>query len=154
MIRNFEEFSAETGHAGISLLYQAIYYAWSVVENVEFGAKISSEKCYNAAPDSEEFVSLLTSSAIDAANACGILIDFVNGSLNSVRDISKLSIDSVDMIIQNKTGVEIGDIESYIEHHPEMIHEFNEQLYVLNLIENLDLRDPKSVVGVCLEIFK
>jgi len=152
LIRSFEEFSAKTGHMGISILHQAIYYAWAAIERVEFGQKITSERCFNAAPDSEEFRSLLTSSAINAANACGVLVDFANSLTDNVLEISQLSIDGVDLLIQNQTDKEILDIDSYINSHPVMIREINWQFYLINLIENLSLSDLMDVNRLYIEV--
>lgn len=138
MLKRFEIFSSETGHPGTSLLYESIYWAWSTIEGLNKYQSLSSNMCYSLAPDSENFDLLLTSAAIDAANACGVLLDFVNGDVESVVDISILSMDSIDLLIQKqiyeRSGT-VGDIDS----HAAMKSEFCMQIDLISHSKNVKL---------------
>jgi uncharacterized protein YjaG (DUF416 family) len=153
MIRRFEIFCCETGHGGVSILKMALYQALSKLENRDASIElIESEVCYNLAPDSEEFSSIITSSAIDAANSAGLLIDYMkNGDINLICNIAELSIESVDMLIQYKMSKEIdlGDIETYIGNHKAMKEEVLIQENLVNTLSEMQINDDIHRMILC-----
>lgn len=101
LIGRFALFSAETGHAGTSELYSAVYQVWRNLEGNAQPGNVGSDDCYRVAPDSEDYNSVFASSAIDAANAAGVLLEFQkDGDKQQLRDIIGLYLDSVDILIQ------------------------------------------------------
>jgi uncharacterized protein YjaG (DUF416 family) len=64
------------------------------------------EEYEELAPDSERFSSIYTPAAIDIANSIANIVEFINHrDLTPVLDISYSSIESIDMLVQYKIGI-------------------------------------------------
>lgn len=125
----FDKFCTETGWTGWSVLRGALYRAWSIVEEgSDPVSEVTSEMCQERAPDSEDYSSLYTSAAIDAANMASMLIEFVeNCDKSIIHDMVLLSVEGVDLSISLDADPSLsGEIlEEYISAHPRMCAELS-----------------------------
>jgi uncharacterized protein YjaG (DUF416 family) len=87
--------------------------------------------CNVAAPDTEDFDSLLVSPALDAANVASLLLDLlITDAVEKAAEVACLACDTVDMYVQELDEMPPGapDLEERITLHPLMQAEIARQL--------------------------
>ncbi|NUQ77789.1 MAG: DUF416 family protein [Polyangiaceae bacterium] len=133
MLPSYEAFVQEVGWGDIAPLRRALDAVWKACEekplsNLELRDLLS--QCEMCAPNSEDFDSLYTSLAQDAAFAICALLDFLfDGDLNRIVSVFQMATDSVDLIVQEREGMDPRDSfrESKILKHPLMQQELVRQ---------------------------
>ena len=99
-------------------------------------------QCDAAAPDTEDFDSLIVSPALDASSAALSLLEYLNTSdLSRVGEVAALCCDSVDMYVQEIDGLNPGSktLEADILKHPLMQRELKRQRDDLQRLGGLSL---------------
>ncbi len=143
MLPNYNVFVSEAGWRDSEPLQNALDVAWAacagkVTSNVDLRKMLS--QCEECAPDSEDFTSLYTTSAQDAVFAVCCLLDFLlDGDVACIVRIARLATDSVDLIVQEREGMDPRDPvrEHKILEHPLMQQELVRQ--------RRDLRDASHI---------
>ena len=110
LIPSFRAFAAETGFEGRSQLDGLLTKAWDTLFYGVSRADFSNEAALaeTLAPDTENFDSVLVSSALDAAVATSFLMKaFGDQRTDTIVEAATLIRDSVDMYVQ-----ELGDMSS------------------------------------------
>jgi uncharacterized protein YjaG (DUF416 family) len=133
MLPNYETFMREVGWGEVLPLRHALDVVWAACEGrrpreAELRNHVSEVE--NRIPDSEDFTSLHVASAQDAACAICALLDFLlGGDLDRVVSAAQLSTDSVDLIVQERAGMDPQDprLEQKILEHPMMQQELVRQ---------------------------
>jgi uncharacterized protein YjaG (DUF416 family) len=143
MLPNYNVFVSEVGWRDAEPLRHALDAAWAacdgkVTSNDDLREMLS--QCEECAPDSEDFTSLYTTSAQDAVFAVCCLLDFLlDGDVARIVSIARFSTDSVDLIVQEREGMDPRDPfrEQMILEHPLMQQELGRQ--------HRDLRDASHI---------
>jgi uncharacterized protein YjaG (DUF416 family) len=109
-VPNFLQFEAETGAAGGAMLRGAQAKVWGLLEGNNAVAPflgVTARSCEFFAPDTEQYASLYTSSALDAVTiACNVL-DYVNSDrVDLLLDSASLRRDSIDVFLQLAEGID------------------------------------------------
>ncbi len=154
LLPNYDKFASEAQWGNREVLRSALEFIWLAIEEDAFDvidptrvdAMIAS--CESATPDTDRFRSKFTSSALDAATSVIELLQFlIDHSLQHILDISTLSLDSVDMYIQELLNIDYldTDFESKIRNHPLMIKEVHKQMSDFSFLKNCPVIDQKSI---------
>ncbi|WP_437734435.1 DUF416 family protein [Sorangium sp. So ce1335] len=133
MLPSYQTFMREVGWRDVAPLREALDAVWVACESeritdAQLGELLS--KCEECAPSSENFTSLYTSSAQDAVFAICSLLDFLlDGDVARVVSAARFSIDSVDLIVQEREAMDPRDPlrEHKILAHPLMQQELLRQ---------------------------
>jgi uncharacterized protein YjaG (DUF416 family) len=146
MIPNFERFSAETAFGDPRVLRHALDAAWTFIRTATVENNLEELKlaCEKQAPDTEQFGSVFTSSALDAANAISTLLDAISDdTVELAVDVAELARDTVDMFVQRTEAPDPASVslEHAILAHPLMQRELAHQRQDLSTV----LRWPESV---------
>jgi uncharacterized protein YjaG (DUF416 family) len=105
-------------------------------------------QCDECAPDAEDFTSLYVASAQDAAFAICALLDFLlDGDLDRLVSVPRLSTDTVDLIVQEREDMDPRDPlrEQRILEHPVMQQELVRQRRDLAGAAELALGDEAAL---------
>jgi len=142
MIPNFLQFCVESQSEGTWVLKCAVSYAWSVIEtgNPNRFDELTADLCEGIAPDTEDFVSIYTSPALDAAVSAGNLIKYIRkNEIDLIVEMAGLARDSADIFIQLSNYVREDDegFEEAIRTHPLMQIELQHQESDLAFLEGL-----------------
>jgi uncharacterized protein len=134
---NYKQFSTETKWGDASRLRFILDNLWLFLGGQVSGEDISRyrEECESLMPETEDFQTILVSSALDAASAALLLIDSLpDQDRASIGDISSLCIDTVDMFIQEELDLQPSDpvLETRILEHELMQRELTVQRLDLN----------------------
>lgn len=132
MIPNYEMFQIQSGWGDAKVLRTALDIAWTRLISGPSDDVHSElrERCEDIAPDTEDFDSVLVSSALDAAVAVGRVMDLLeNRDPAIVIEIASLAIDTVDMYVQEVLDIPRGarDLEERIRTHVLMQEELKNQ---------------------------
>lgn len=132
MLPSFTMFNRETGYAGGELLRASTDKAWSLLESGVDRCDLSHEahECAEVAPDADDYDTLHTSAALDAAVAVSSLMDaFADDAVKPVVEIATLACDTIDMLVQVNEGwtSRTPDREGKILSHPLMQSELLRQ---------------------------
>lgn len=143
LIPSFRAFSAETGFQGQNQLTSLLSKAWDLLSNGISNTDLSSEAALaeSIAPDTENFDSVLVSSALDAAVAtCLLMRAFGDQQTDSIVEAVTLVRDSVDMYVQEMEDMDPAapDLEENILGHELMQKELRRQREDLEFLEKLD----------------
>ena len=142
MIPNFRAFSRETGFTGEQILNSLLNKAWNnlsagiIFDNLSKEADIAE----SLAPDTEDFDSILVSSALDAAVATSLLMkSFCDGETNTIVTGAALIRDSVDMYVQVIEDMDPNsvDIEMQILSHELMQNELRLQREAIEFLSSI-----------------
>lgn len=132
MVPNYVVFSEQNAWGNPSILRSALNACWESM--VEGQADINwtrlRAQCDESAPDTEDFQTILVSSALDAAVAVATLIDLIRTPVaQHALLIASLSRDTVDMYVQELENMPPSDpdIEERIRMHVLMQNELNAQ---------------------------
>ncbi|MDX2043932.1 MAG: DUF416 family protein [Acidobacteriota bacterium] len=75
-----------------------------------------SEQCEAIAPDTEDFSSLFTSSALDAANAVALTLQScIKGDAAKCGEVASLARETIDMYIQMRDNLDYSDLDFEIK---------------------------------------
>ncbi|MEN2773481.1 DUF416 family protein [Acetivibrio clariflavus] len=104
------------------------------------------KKCYKVIPDEEDFDTIYTSYAIDAASAiCSLLEVCVEDDIDNLISIAELSLNTIDLFVQEEDNMDSRDpnLEEKILMTPLMQRELkkqNDDIETLNKIQIIDER--------------
>jgi uncharacterized protein YjaG (DUF416 family) len=133
MLPNYETFMREVNWGEVGPLRRALDVVWEVCEGMrlrEGELRDMLLRCEQCAPDSEDFTSLYTSSAQDAAFAvCALLGFLLDGDVGRIVSVPRFSTDSVDLVVQEQEDMDPRDPlrEQKILEHPLMQQELVRQ---------------------------
>ncbi|WP_437727729.1 DUF416 family protein [Sorangium sp. So ce861] len=133
MLPNYQTFMREVGWGDVAPLREALDTVWVACESgcvAHAQLRKMLSICEECAPNSEDFTSIYTSSAQDAVFAICSLLDFVlDGDVARVVSAARFSIDSVDLIVQEREAMDPRDPlrERKILEHPLMQQELLRQ---------------------------
>lgn len=124
----FFQFQIDTGCTGGGELRAALAQCWHALEHGSLPNDpfITVMTCESLMPDSEDYTSIYTSSAIDAVNiACSLLSYFERKELRLLMEAVESRIDTIDLFIQNSDFINDKDTEreTAIISHPLMQEE-------------------------------
>ena len=140
MLPNYQRFVQESDFGDVSVLRCALNLGWDWLsgKSIDLGlAEKCREDSENQAPNTEDFSTILVSSALDAANAASIVVDFLlTSNLERVVELATYARDSVDMFVQEleKMQPNARNLEEKIWLHPLMQRELANQRNALTLI--------------------
>lgn len=143
LIPSFRAFAAETGFQGQMQLKSFLSKAWDLLSNGISSTDLSSEAALaeSVAPDTEDFDSVLVSSALDAAVAtCLLMRAFGNQQTETIVEAVALVRDSVDMYVQELEDMDPADpdLEESVLGHELMQKELKRQREDLEFLSMLD----------------
>ena len=149
---NYLAFKRETGWGEPDVLRKALDLAWSFLEGVwpsPDSVALVRQQIQAAEPETEDFNTILVSSALDAAACANLILQFVEeGGVGKIVEIASLCRDTVDMFVQDQDGLVPTDpkLEERILNHRLMQAELQRQ--------HDDLLDLKSFSGLPTEVAK
>lgn len=153
LLPSFRAFSTETGFEGKSDLSDLLMKAWNSLLNDVSSANFSSEEALaeSLAPDTEDFNTILVSSALDAAIAISLLMKaFRDQQTDTIIEAVTLACDSVDMYVQELENISPADpdLEERILSHELMQKELKRQREDLEFLCALDDDASMSMTAV------
>lgn len=109
MIPNYRLFNEETGFGSVDVLRQALDSVWTWMERAEspldLGRLVSA--CDLQAPDTEDFSSIYTSAALDAASAVALTLESIEtAEVNQLIEVATLARDTAFMFSDWQSGGE------------------------------------------------
>lgn len=155
LLPNYLEFEKDEKWGDFKLLRSSLNSIWEMVKNKTIDvkeAKELAEKCVSVIPDSENFSSQFTSAAIDAGTCVYETLMFcVDRSIQRILDVSTLSLDTVDMYLQDLLKIDYSerDFEKKINEHPLMLQEKETQLNDIRT-----LKESKKLNARVINLFK
>lgn len=110
MLPNYERFMREVGWGDIVPLRTALDTVWEACTRqgaTDINVQELLARCEASAPDSNRFTSLYVSSAQDAVFSVCALLDFLlEGNVERIVGVFRLSIDSVDLVVQEEKDMD------------------------------------------------
>ncbi|MEM7351021.1 MAG: DUF416 family protein [Acidobacteriota bacterium] len=150
MIPSYSAFSRRTRFGDVSTLRIALDLAWSQLDKENGPPAVAPlvESCKKLAPDTEDFVDPLVSSALDSAVATVLVVESLASpelSANNALEVAVLARDSVDLFVQECEALPPGavDLEDRIRDHALMQREL---LYQKETAENLRDSDLSKAI--------
>lgn len=147
----YEEFARETGWQGSGLLRRAIDLVWQASLSQEPSESELEDlllRCEACVPDSEDFTSLYTGLAQNAATAICSLIDYMlGGRLDDLLLVPRLAVESIDLLVQELSDMNPLDPtrEVRIQSHALMRQELTRQARDVEAVRSVELHDSASV---------
>jgi len=140
---NFVRFCDEVGFSGQDKLRVCLDSAWESVElgELDVDYSLNAQACESLAPDTEDYETVLASSALDAAASISYLMSyFVEQDNELFLEIASLACDSVDMFVQELEDLNPQDskLEDKILEHPLMQLELSRQRSDIEFLNGLD----------------
>ena len=153
MLPNFAKFSAETQFEGVSILDEVVTYAWRVIETGDKDSlrAPSVTLCESILPDTEDFDSLYTSSALDAAvSACNLLLFIEKNQTDLVVEMAGLARDTADLLIQfsSPDWAYTKEFDEIVRNHPLMQLELSCQESDIAFLEQWSLDNSEFLEKV------
>lgn len=154
MLQNYEKFSRMENWGRRHVLTTALEEVWSFLEGNPLAKERIDElarECEGAAPDTEEFSSLYTSSALDAASA---LVETLrcceDGDPRHGVIVGGAARDSVDMYVQMRDQLDPGAVtlEETILRDPLMQRELEKQRADLATLKKAPILDRKVLLSL------
>ena len=112
MLLNYASFVRETNYGNLHTLRNALdcVWNWIATESRPINLEILATNCESVAPSTEEFHSIFTSAALDAATSIAIALRSIGGDWSdaAVR-VAELSRDTVDLFVQELRGLDPND---------------------------------------------
>ncbi|WP_081426161.1 DUF416 family protein [Sorangium cellulosum] len=130
---NYVAFKREAGWGDPDVLRYGLDLAWGVLEGFEpsqESVNSARQQVRRAEPETEDFDTILVSSALDASASVGLLLKFIeDGGVGSIVEIASLCRDTVDMFVQDQDGLVPNDpkLEERILNHRLMQRELQRQ---------------------------
>jgi uncharacterized protein YjaG (DUF416 family) len=140
---NFEAFSVETGWGDPKQLNLTLDRIWAQLESSDemVGAQGLLLSCEKQMPDTEDFSSVLTSTALDAVGVICLCLEGFKGAAVQYLDAAQLATDSIDLYLQYALNPESGNTEVAVAHHPLMRQELADQDATIGILKGHDDRD-------------
>lgn len=153
LLPSFRAFAAEIGFQGKGQLDDLLSKAWNSLLNGISSTDFSSEATLaeSLAPDTEEFDTVLVSSALDATIATSLLMKaFSDQQIDTIIEAVTLIRDSVDMYVQELEDMDPTDLalEQNILGHELMQRELRRQREDLEFLGTLDDDISLSMLAV------
>jgi uncharacterized protein len=153
MVPNYREFHRRYQWGQPEVIRQALDLVWAALQGVGSRDQLQElrAQCDRATPDTEDFDTILVSSALDAAATACLLLDLLDGgNLGQVMEGAALARDTVDMYVQELEDMDANDadLEERILGHPLMQQELRRQREDVELLERLDLSSPAVVADL------
>lgn len=151
MLPSYARFKEETGWGIDSPLKRAVDLCWHACGNRQPDRgelRRLLEECESSAPSSEDFQSLYTSAAQDAAFAICSMIDYLlEERISALVRAGQYPTDSLDLLIQEMTNQDPldPDLEEKILLHPLMQQELQRQARDLQELQSMDFDDGYSL---------
>lgn len=141
MLPNYRSFSSETGYGDTNRLSQALAEVWRWVETNQLPSDVNNlvRECEQQAPDTEEFTSIYTSAALDAANSIAATLEALSGAAEDrAIEVASLARDTVDLFVQqwNDLDPNSPDLEKQIIEAPLMQAELQRQRECLEQLKD------------------
>jgi uncharacterized protein YjaG (DUF416 family) len=162
LLPNYFAFQRQEQWGDIRCLQEALETIWLVLSGTlidSYRIRQLLEACDQATPDTEDFDSILVSSALDACNSVSASLSYIlNPEIDRVVEVGRFATDTVDMYVQEVEGMnpDADDLEAQILGHPLMQRELRKQrqdLADLSHVTLLDagilarLREPEGYAG-------
>jgi len=150
-VPNYKAFARETDWGDPKVLAEALELIWRLVTTRNPADFRSYARGLQGAlkaitPDTEQdFKSLLTSAALDAANSVAETLDYVRDeSIDHIVWVSSFARDTIDLFVQyrNKPDCSDKNVEDQIAHHPLMIAELHKQQADMSTLESIQDLTP------------
>lgn len=153
LLPSFRVFARESGFQGQNQLTALLMKAWDSLLNGSSSLDLSSEAVLaeSLAPDTEDYDSVLVSSALDAAVATSLLMRAFNDQqTDTIIEAVTLVRDSVDMYVQELEDMDPADpeLEEKILAHKLMQEELRRQREDLEFLSTLDDEISVSMAAV------
>ena len=140
MLPNYAAFQRETGWGDFQSPRLALDIGWKWLAGeteATSGIALVRGACDAAAPDTEDFDTILVSAALDAASAACLLLDLLAvADDEKTIEVSTLARDTVDMYVQETEQMQSNapDLEERIRSHPLMQSEIMRQYSDLQIL--------------------
>jgi uncharacterized protein len=148
LLPNYRAFSLMENWGDVHILERSLDVVWQFLSGVEVKTgqihKLK-EQCEKVTPDTEDFSSLFTSAALDAASAvCETLTCCLNADAERVAGVGSLARDTIDMFIQVHDELDYSDqdFEAKILRHPLMIEELEKQRQDIESLSSVSELSP------------
>jgi|tagenome__1003787_1003787.scaffolds.fasta_scaffold20573182_2 uncharacterized protein YjaG (DUF416 family) len=138
MVPNYETFATIENWGEPAVLRRALDSAWALAEGSDVpDVDDLIEELDGASPDTEDFDSLFTSPALDAASALTVTLEAATDSMDGLGEIVDLATDTVDLFLHNtgRVHAQDADRELQIAQHPLMRRELEQQQRALDALE-------------------
>lgn len=144
LLPNYLSFQRRHSWGNATVLRAALDLGWHRLQGRTVTTdeiNLSLERCEAATPDTEDFDSELVSSALDAANAAALVLEFLlESNVGKVVQCAELARDTVDMYVQELEDLDPNDamLETTILNHPLMQQELQRQRTDLETLRNTE----------------
>lgn len=151
LLPNYVAFHKETGWGDIKVLRDGLDLIWDYILGQPLPHKqidLLLLSCDKVIPDTEDFQTILVSSALDAGTVVFSLLEFIKEqNVNNIATIATLAIETIDMHVQSSGLVPSNDpnLENLIETHPFMQREIFQQKIELDAIKNIPVFNAEIV---------
>ncbi|MFT3677221.1 MAG: DUF416 family protein [Chitinophagaceae bacterium] len=155
---NYVYFSANFQFGDSSVLRTAIDFVLGCILNEGIDKPLAKKFLLTVeknTPDTEDFDTILVSSALDACTSIAETLDFLIDKQESrLKDISTVATDSVDMYIQELESLDFNadkDFQTKIDSHPLMQREVAIQTGIINYLssrKSIDLEDINTLLSL------
>ncbi|WP_437777121.1 DUF416 family protein [Sorangium sp. So ce1097] len=112
---NYVAFKRETGWGEPDALRKGLDLVWGVLEGfgpIHDSVCSAREEVQRAEPDTEDFATILVSSALDAAASVGLILKFIEeGGIEKIVEIASLCRGTVDMFVQDQDSLDPNDLK-------------------------------------------
>ena len=141
MLPNYRRFVRENDWGDPLVLREALDLGWSWLENHRISsdaARRLRDACFEQAPHTEDFSSILVSSALDAANSAANIAELlIEPDVEKAVEIASYGRDTVDMYVQELEDMppNAPDLEERIRRHEMMQRELTRQREAIEAIE-------------------
>jgi uncharacterized protein YjaG (DUF416 family) len=148
LLPNYSAFQRASQWGSVEVLRSSLDSVWRLLSGESVSEEVVLEqisKCDSVLPDTEEFDSPLTSSALDAGSAVVETLKIViDGSPRRAAVVASFCTDTIDMFIQQRDELDPGDtdLDWRIARDPLMVQELANQEGVLSVLERIRTLDP------------
>lgn len=143
LLPNYQAFVVMEQWGDFSLLRKALNEVWKVLEGENLSSDYLldlSRQCENVAPDTEDFSSVFTSAALDAASGVALALQCcIDGGASKAAEVGSLARDTIDMYIQVRDCLDYSDpaFEEKIQNDPLMLAELGKQAADLKALASM-----------------
>ncbi|TDU68056.1 uncharacterized protein YjaG (DUF416 family) [Prosthecobacter fusiformis] len=152
MIPNYKRFTRECRWGDPDILRNGLDLTWNWLTTGTISEKEVKKMlatCEAQTPDTDDFDTILVSSALDAANSVSAVLELIlSNRCDSAIEIAIYGRDTVDMYIQESEGMDPQDaqLENKIWLHPLMQRELKSQRSAISLIkQGIAIKDAESI---------
>lgn len=152
MLPNYRSFNSETGYGNPKILSDALTIIWDCIESDKVRSDIADivVECEQQAPDTEDFGSIYTSAALDAANAIAVTLEALGDATEDrAIEVAALARDTVDLYVQQVEGLDPNgpDLEREILESRYMQDELRSQAQSLEMLSGLTGERPLAAAN-------